>query len=315
MNETHVDNPLRIALVITASTVFLGIMNLFVKLAAEQLPIPQIMFFRSLLGVFPVLFLLWQRQDWNLIKTHRIGAHFVRSFVGFVSMCAFFWAFAMLPLANATAIQFATPLIVTALSVVLLDERVGPHRWTAVLIGLGAVLFMLQPAGANNMLGSLVAICAATLSAFVVIIIRKLGNSEHSLTIVFYFTLICALLSGIWMAFVWKTPDTIHWIYLIAIGLLGGCGQICTTYAYARAPLAFVSPFTYFTIIVSVILDLAVWHIFPSWQLWVGSTIVIASGLYIVLRESRKHYQATATPEVADVPPPVPTEKDIEDPV
>lgn len=315
MTETHVNNPLRIVLAITLSTLFFGMMNMFVKIEAESVPVPQIMFFRNIFGLLPVVFLIWHRRDWSLLKTTRASGHFIRSFIGFFSMCAMFWSFALLPLANAVAIQFATPLIVTALSVLLLDEIVGRHRWAAVLVGLGAVLFMLHPGANADPLGNLVAICAATLSAFAMIAVRKLGSTEHALTISFYFMLFAAILSGIWAGFLWEPLQPIQYMFLITMGILGGCGQIGLTYAYSRAPAAFVSPFTYLAIIIAASLDFIVWSTVPSWEIFVGSGIVIASGLYITLREARKHYTSSAGAMSPDPVIPGQTEKDVEDPV
>lgn len=314
MIETPVEKPLKIVLAITFATLLFGIMNMFAKLAAETLPVPQVMFFRNALGMLPVLFMILQRQDFSLFRTQRHSGHFVRSFVGFFSMCCFFWSFSMLPLANATAIHFASPLIITALSVVLLDEKVGPHRWTAVLIGLGAVLFMLQPAGNGDPTGSLVAMCAAILAAFAMITVRKLGTTEHALTIVFYFTLYSTLFSFIWMMFVWTNPTWESALYLIGVGLLGGTAQIFLTYAYARAPAAFVSPFSYLAIIVAAGLDFLVWGHAAGWQIWTGSTVVIASGLYIVWREARKKIPQPMPTDVYGMTPEIPTEKDLTDP-
>lgn len=311
MLETPVEKPLKIFLAITTSTVLFSVMNMFVKLASESLPVPQVMFFRNFLGLIPVLFLIWHSGNRDLFKTKNHSGHFVRSFVGFFSMCCFFWSFALLPLANATAIHFASPLIVTALSVVLLDEKVGRHRWSAVLIGLAAVLFMLQPAGEGNPGGSLIAMCAAILAAFAMITVRKLGRTEHALTIVLYFTLYCTAFSGIWSMFTWQTPDFKDMLYLLAVGLLGGTAQVFLTYAYARAPAAFVSPFSYLSIIIAAGLDFAVWHAIPSWQIWVGSTVVILSGLYILWRESHKKIAYPVSTNLYGATPARPTERDI----
>lgn len=288
MTETPVENPLKIVLSMTLSIMLFSIMNMLTKFTADDLPVPQIMFFRNALGMIPVVLLILHSKNMDLFKTKNHSGHFARSFVGFFSMCCFFWSFALLPLANATAIHFASPLILTALSVLLLDEKVGRHRWAAVIIGLGAVLFMLQPAGNGNPLGSLIAMNAALLAAFAMIAIRKLGRTENSLTIVFYFSVYCTVLSGIWAIFVWETPSLENWIYLILIGLLGGLGQVFLTHSYARAPAAFVSSFSYVSIIVAALIDFIVWHHVPAWQIWVGSTVVIASGLYIVYRETKK---------------------------
>lgn len=312
MNESPVEKPIKIFLAITGSIVLFSIMNMFLKLGADRgIPVPQLIFFRNFLGLIPVIYLIHTSAGkWDLLKTQRHAGHFVRSFVGFFSMCCFFWSFALLPLANATAIHFASPLIITALSVVLLDEKVGPHRWTAVLIGLAAVIFMLQPAGNGDALGSLIAMCAAILAAFAMITVRKLGYTEHALTIVFYFSIYCTVFSGIWTIFVWKTPDMIGAFYLLAIGLLGGIGQVFLTHAYAKAPVAYVSSFSYTSIIFAATLDFLIWKHIPVWQVWVGSLIVIGSGLYIVWREARKHYTPTASGNLYGATPAQPTERD-----
>ena len=311
--ETPVEKPVKTVIAIMLWLLFFGLMNMFVKLAAETLPIPQIMFFRNFLGLIPVLFLILQRRDFSLFKTRRHSGHFARSFVGFFGMCCFFWSFSMLPLANATAIHFASPLIITALSVVMLDEKVGAHRWTAVLVGLGAVLFMLQPAGDGDPLGSLVAMSAAIFSAFAMIMVRKLGSTEHALTIVFYFTLYSTLFSALWMMFTWTTPGLVVALYLLALGILGGCGQIALTYSYAHAPAAFVSPFSYLGIIIAALLDFIIWNHVPGWQIWAGSLVVICAGLYVVWREARKQVPQPTPTELYSLTPEIPTERDMED--
>lgn len=310
MTETPVEKPLKIFLAISGATFLFGLMNLFVKLAAEHHAIPQVMFFRNFIGMLPVIWLIMQQRNTALFKTNNFSGHFVRGFVGFFSMCCVFWAFKMLPLANATAILFSSPLILTSLSVVLLDEKVGPHRWTAVIIGLAAVLFMLQPASGGDPIGSMIAMCAAILMAFAMVSIRKLGKTEHSLTIVFYFSAFCSVMSAFWMMAVWTPPSAISLLYLVMTGLLGGVAQVFMTYAYSKAPAAYVSAFSYFGILVAATLDFMIWHLVPVWQVWVGSPIVIAAGLYIVWRETRKKYVPTATVDLDGSGTEQPTEKD-----
>lgn len=288
MTESPVEKPLTVFLAISGATLLFALMNLFVKLAAETHAIPQVMFFRNFIGMLPVIWLITRRREYALFKTGNFSGHFVRGFIGFFSMCCVFWAYKMLPLANATAILFATPLILTSLSVVLLDEKVGLHRWTAVIIGLAAVLFMLQPAGGSDPVGSIVAMSAAILMAFAMISIRKLSQTEHSLTIVFYFSAFCTVMSGLWMLTVWTNPTPLSLFYLMMTGLLGGVAQMGMTYAYAKAPAAYTSAFSYFGIIFAAGLDFLVWHLVPVWQIWVGSPFVMGAGLYIVWRETRK---------------------------
>ncbi|MBU0799385.1 MAG: EamA family transporter, partial [Alphaproteobacteria bacterium] len=224
MTESPVEKPFRIFISACLAITLFAVMNLLVKLVTETQSVPQALFFRNAIGLIPVLFLIWRAGDWGLLKTTRPGGHFLRSFVGVTSMSCFFLSFALLPLADATAIHFAAPLILTALSVPLLKEHVGPHRWAAVIIGLVAVLFMIGPAGDGNLLGAMIALGAAVLSAFAMIAIRRLGTTEHSLTIVFYFTAYSTLFTGVAMLFAW-TPLSLHaMLLLIGIGLTGGIG-------------------------------------------------------------------------------------------
>ncbi len=294
MTETPVEKPLKIFIAVVISVALFSIMNMFAKLAMETQSVPQTMFFRNAVGLIPVLALiLWVYRDPRLFKTSRHMGHFVRSIIGFGAMICFFTSFALLPLANASAIHFASPLILVLLSVFFMNERVGPHRWGAVIVGLLAVLFMLQPAGEGNFAGSVVALAAAFMGAFVMIAIRKLGMTENPLTIVFYFSIYSTLFSALWMITAWEPVTGLSLFYLICTGLIGGLAQVFTTYAYAHAPASFVSPFTYLALIFACLLDWAVWGKVADGHILAGSVVVIASGLYILHREARKHYTST----------------------
>lgn len=314
VTESPVERPLLIFLSACGAVSLFAVMNMLVKFGAESHSVPQLLFFRNAMGLIPVLLLIWRSpQSWNLLKTRRHKGHFVRSFVGVVSMACFFWSFALLPLADATAIHFAAPLILTALSVFLLKEKVGIHRWAAVIIGLGAVLFMLGPAGDGNIHGSLVALSAAVLSAFAMIAIRKLGSTEHALTIVFYFTAYSTVFTGIAMMFAWQPLDW-HSLWLLAgIGLFGGCGQVLLTYAYAHAPAAYVSPFNYLAIVYAAAFDMVMWGVVPDWHIVLGSSVVIGTGLYIVFREANKKRASRVRTSLYALQPVRPTITDADD--
>ena len=312
MTESPVEKPFRVFLSALLNVAFFAFMNLFVKLASETHSIAQIMFFRSVIALIPVCLMILAKRDISLFSTKRMGGHFARSSIGTISMAFFFTSFAMLPMADATAIQFASPLILTALSVPLLKEIVGPHRWAAVTIGLGAVLFMLQPTGHTHMAGNMVALGAAFLGALAMIAVRRLGTTEHSLTIVFYFSLFSAIFSFIAMLFAWTPPTATSLTYLLAAGILGGFGQVFLTYCYARAPAAYVSPFSYLAILFSALFDVIIWHHATDWRIALGSCIVMSSGLYIVFREAKKHYRNITNPNLYNLQPAMPTPRDEE---
>jgi drug/metabolite transporter (DMT)-like permease len=295
MTETPADRPFKIFLASLACNALFACMNVFVKLASEHQSIVQIVFFRNAFALIPVTVAIYYAGGFPLLKTRKPGGHFLRASIGNLSMYFFFLAFNFLPLANALALTSASPLIQTVLSVPFLGEIVGPHRLAAVAVGLGAVLFMLQPSGGGNIQGTLSALVAAILTAFVMIIIRRLGRTEHHLTIVFYFTLFGALAGGIMALFFWMPVTPLTLFYLVMVGILGGGGQIFMTYAYAHAPMAYVSAFSYVSIIFGAFFDWLIWGHMLEWHIALGSAVIIAGGMYVLHRETLK--RRTLAPE------------------
>ncbi|HTK83499.1 MAG TPA: DMT family transporter [Patescibacteria group bacterium] len=289
MPETRADRPVAIFLATLVSYSLFAVMNIFAKLASETHPVMQIMFFRNTIALVPIVTVLMKTGGPALLRTQHPGGHFLRSSLGTISMIFFFLSFAMLPLANATAIQATSPLLQSLLSIPLLGEEVGPHRMTAVGIGLCAVLFMLHPSEGGNWLGSIFALIAAVFSAFIMIIIRRLGRTENPITIVFYFTLFGAICSAAVLPWFWVTPSWQGLIYLAMVGLAGGSAQLFMTWAYANGPTAFVSSFSYISIVLGAIADWVVWHHVIDWHIALGSCIVILTGIYVLYRETLHH--------------------------
>jgi drug/metabolite transporter (DMT)-like permease len=289
MTETPVDNPIKTFMCAVGSVIGFSLMNVFVKITSDHVSIAQLIFFRNFLAFIPIMFMIMQhKRKLNLLKSGDHMGHFWRCSAGISGMLFFFISFHMLPLTNATALHFVMPLMVTLFSILFLKERVGLPRWGAIIIGFSAILFMLHPSDAGNLLGSLAALTGALLGAVAMMFIRKIGQTEHPLTIVFYFTLFGSLTGGAAMIFMWEPLSAIILMYLLLIGLLGGGAQISLTYAYAHAPTAYVAPFYYMTIIFSVISDIMIWGKWPDWHIWIGSIAIIASGLFIVYRETKK---------------------------
>lgn len=287
MTDSIVHRPLRVFAYCLGSVTLFSLLNLFVKLASETQSVAEIMFFRNALALLPLLALIHAHpRGYELLKTKRPLGHLSRGLIGNFGMILFFLSFALLPLADATAIQFAMPLILTGLSIVFLGERVGKWRWGAVAAGFVGILFIATPSGSGPLTGSIIALCAAFTGASAQLMVRHLGKTEHALTIVFYFSFIGTIACGIALPFFWSPPTGEAWFYLIMTGLTGGVAQVLMTKAYAEAPAAFVSPFSYLGIIFATFFGWLVWQDVPSWNMWVGTVIIIASGLVILYRET-----------------------------
>ncbi|HEY8963907.1 MAG TPA: DMT family transporter [Alphaproteobacteria bacterium] len=310
MTETIVHRPLRIFAYCIGSITLFSLLNLFVKLASETQSIAEIMFFRNALALPPLLFLIHAHPDgFGLLKTKRPFGHFTRGAIGNFGMILFFLSFALLPLADATAIQFAMPLIITALSIVVLGEKVGKWRWGAVIAGFTGILFIAAPTGTSPLGGMMVALAAAFTGACAQLMVRHLGKTEHALTIVFYFSLIGMIACGIALPFFWSVPTDQALFYMVMTGLTGGIAQVLMTKAYAEAPAGFVTPFNYLGIIYAGFFGWLVWQDVPSWNMWVGTAIIITSGLVILYRETI--LKIHPDPVLPDAIPP--TEADAED--
>lgn len=274
-----------IAFMILAVGLF-AVMDALVKWLGQGYSTVQLVFFRSLFAFIPLAFLVFRSGLREALIMRSPLGHLLRSLVGIVSLGTFFYAFIHMRLADAVAITFAAPLFVTALSVPLLGEKVGLRRWSAVLVGFVGVLVMVQPGAGVFQQIALVPLCGTVFYALAVIMVRKLSRTESSASIVFYFTLSCTLASAALLPFHWITPGPLDLALLIAVGIIGGMAQITITKAFRLADVAVIMPFEYSAMIWAVFLGFFIWGEVPGLNIWVGVTIVMASGLYILYREA-----------------------------
>jgi len=270
------------------AVVCMGTMSALVKMAAERgAHTFEIVFFRNFFAFFPILAYIAATQGLSVLKTRRPLGHVVRAAIGICGMMCGFAALPRLPLAEFTAITFAAPLLITALSVPVLKEKVGPHRWAAVLIGFLGVMVMVRPDPQHFVgLGPLLAIGQALGTAGAMLAIRQLGATEPGPTIVFYFTLAAAVVGGVLTPFVWTQPTAELLVILILTGIAGGIGQLLLTQAFKIAPAALIAPFEYASLIWTGLIGYLVWMETPAVTTIVGGLIVAASGLYIFWRET-----------------------------
>ncbi|WP_374470394.1 DMT family transporter [Phenylobacterium sp.] len=256
---------------------------------SRGIPVFEIIFFRNAFAFVPLGLYIWRTTGFEVLKTKRPVGHLVRSAVGLTGMVCGFSAVQHLPLTEATALQFASPLFMTALSAMILAEPVGRHRWGAVLVGFVGVLIMARPQpGHFNLPGVTFGLLSALGAAGAMVAIRQIAATERGPTIVFYFTLGGTVLGLVGSAFHWVTPDPATLGFLVLAGLIGGVGQLFLTEALRVAPVGVVAPFDYTQLVWAAVIGLLVWGELPRLTTIVGALIVAASGVYILHREMRR---------------------------
>ncbi len=285
-----------IALKLTSTIVF-TLMSTLVKLASADYPIGEIVFFRSFFALVPVLLWVAARGRFpEVLYTRKIHRHFFRSATGAISMFAGFTALSLLPIADATAIGYAAPLMTVVLAVIFLGEKVRIYRWSAVVIGFIGVLVILSdyvgPAatGAHerSTTGALIAVAGALLGAFASTQVRDMVRFEAPSTIVIYFSLFCAMAGLVSIPFTpWVMPGPLDSATLVGAGIFGGIGQVTMTQSFRHADASVIAPFDYTSMIWALIVSLVVFNTWPSGIMLVGTAIVIGAGLFVIYRERR----------------------------
>lgn len=260
----------------------------------------EIVFYRQAIAILPVLALVIPSAGLGSLKTRRPWLHASRTAVGTTGMILNFLTISLLPLAETQALWFATPLFATILSAIVLRETVGLHRWSAVAIGFVGVLIVIQPqSGHLPILGATAGLTAALLTAFVTILLRQLGRTEPALTTVFWFFTMSAIPLALVMPWFAQTHEPIVWLLLIAMGIVGGLGQVALTLSLQYAPVSTVAPVDYASLIWSTLFGIWLFAEVPTAWTWLGAPLIVASGLYIVWRE-RKRMRTTTLIATAD---------------
>lgn len=284
------DKILQGALLICATAFMISAMNALAKLLGGDYHPAELIFYRNLVVLVALIPFFHFSKQWHLIRTKRPKAHITRALIGTTGVGLAFWAVSLLPLADATTIMYSAPLFVTALSYPLLKEKVGPWRWSAVIIGFIGVIIIAAPTGENLLiLGIIIALSAALFHGLTQILLRDMGKTENPLTTVFYFMVFGTIATGLILPFVWSGGLKIEdFILIILLGIAGGAQQIFKTKGYSLAPVSVISPFNYTGLIWATLLGFILWNEFPSWHVALGAAMIIFSNIFILWREQRK---------------------------
>jgi drug/metabolite transporter (DMT)-like permease len=279
------------------SAVLFAVMSALIRFLGARYPIGEVVFYRSAFAIVPVMLVYaWRGELMTVVRTERPFGQAGRGALSIVGMFCNFGALARLPLVEANAISFTSPLFSVALAVVILKERVRIYRWSAVIIGFLGVLVVLAPhltgddltivmASTTSVAGVVYAISGSLTNAGTAIQTRRLAQSETTSSIVFYFSLSCALAGLVTLPFGWISPTQGEFAALIGIGFLGGMGHILMTESYHYASASVVAPFDYTSMIWALVLGYAMFGETPTLTIVTGSSIIAAAGLFVIWRE------------------------------
>ena len=298
---------------------FFSINDSSIKFLSGGYALHQIVLIRSLIGMAVMLaIVLPSRGGLGAFRTRRFGMHMVRGGFVVTSNFCFFLGLAAMPMADAVALFFVAPLLITALSVPMLGETVGPRRWAAVGVGLIGVIVMLRPGAGLFDPAMLLPLFAAFCYAMLHMLTRRMGATESAMTLTLYvqmtFIAVC-LLSGLvlghggfaneanaslaFLTRAWEWPALGDWPILALVGCASAVGALLITHAYRSCEAALITPFEYVSMPLAIFFGLAIFGEWPDPTAWVGIALICGAGLYTVWRETRAN---PAEPPLASVP-------------
>lgn len=286
-------NAFRGILLKLGSVLLFTAMAALIKALAGRVPTGEIVFFRSFFAIPVIVVWLWMRRDLAQgFRAQKPVSHVFRGLVGTTAMGMGFMALGLLPLPEATAIGYASPLLTVIFAAMFLGEDVRAFRLSAVGLGMIGVLIVLAPrlgAGGEfshlQALGAIAGLTGAAFAALAQIFISKMVRTERTSAIVFWFSVTSAGLSLVTIPFGWVMPGAVDLAILVMTGLIGGAAQIFLTSSYRHAEASVVAPFDYVSMIFALGVGYWAFGEVPTWPMLLGAAIVIAAGIAIIWRE------------------------------
>ena len=273
---------------IVATTACFATLDTLSKMTNRYLPVNEIIWGRYVFHAIALTLLMGPRLKFDLVRTAHPGMQTLRALILLVSSTLFVSALVYLPLAEAAAISFVSPLVLTALSVPLLGDKVRRSQWIAVAVGFAGVLVLIRPGGKLFDIATLLPMGSAVSYALFQIITRKYAGRDSAYTTHFWTAMVCTILTSCTLPFFWKTPDLWGWLALIAMGLVGGGGHYLLIRAYENAPPATLAPFSYIQLVWAACLSWLVFDHIPDAGSVLGMAIIVSAGLFAVWMQRRK---------------------------
>lgn len=288
-NSASASAGFRAILLVIATVLGFAMMNGVNKYLTRDYPVPEVVWARFFFANITILaFAAMRPGGWSgLLHTKRPALQAFRSVLMIASTMMFVGALSVLPLAEVEAISFAGPLFVVALSAPLLKERVPLSLWIAVAVGFVGVLIIIRPGLGVMSWAAALPLCVALLYAAFQIATRRLGGADPQLTSLFLSGLLGVILTSAFAPFIWRWPDTQGWILMAIAGFLGAASHFMLLRALELAPASLLQPFTYVQLVGAVVIGYLVFGNVPDLWTWIGMLVIVASGLYVVLRQRR----------------------------
>jgi drug/metabolite transporter (DMT)-like permease len=234
-----------------------------------------------------ILAFFMPREMWlRPFASARPGLQLARSILLMVATLFFFFSLQYLQLAEATSVGFSAPLILTALAYFILREKVGPRRWTAVIVGFIGVLIVIRPGTGALHWAAFATLACAISNAGYQLITRMLSGVDSPRTTLFYSGLVGAIGMSLIVPFVWTTPTAIDWVKFVFVGVMGAAGHFCLIKAYGLAQPSLLAPYSYVQIVWVIALGFVMFGDLPDFWTLVGTAIIIGSGIYVFYREA-----------------------------
>ena len=282
----HTNNLRGIAAMLLAVAVF-SVMDALLKVLAGHYAPMQVAFLRGITSLPFVLLPILLRGRAGRLRIVNLKLHLFRGALSVLMLGSFIFAVRESSLATTYSIFMCAPLVVAALSVPMLGETVGRHRWAAICVGLAGVLLMLRPdGGAWVSIGSLAAVVAALCYSLAVITLRVLSRTDTNESMVFWLMAMLSVGAGLLSIAGWRPLQYADWPLLLGLGVAGALGQYLITDAFRNAPVAVVTPLEYTALVWGVVLDFAIWQVLPGASTLLGGAVVVGAGLYLIRREA-----------------------------
>jgi len=277
---------LRGVLFMVASTASFSLMNVFIRMGAEEIPVTMQVFLRNALTVI-VLLPLACRQHFALLRTQRLTSHFWRATIGVVGMQAWFYCVSILPLNQATALSFTAPIFTTVVAVLLLNEKADRWRWAGLFLSFVGVFIILQPSGSEFTWQSLLVLFATSMWAVAGVLVKSLTRTESPLRIVFFMSLFMALWSLPPALYHWHWPDPQSWWVLLAMATTAFFAQWLLAKAYKETDVVKLVPFDFGRLIFTAIFAYIAFGETSALHTWLGAAIILGSAVLAVRRDAK----------------------------